>query len=246
MVRSKGKTSNVICLEIDNKSTVLNLKQQYSQKSGLPLHQIALKLKSVNLGDDSKQLSEYGLGENATIHVKNLGPQIGYRTVFIVEYLGPLLIVLLYSYRPAFIYDQPRKSEYTLAAKCGIAAWTFHFFKRELETLFVHRFSRPTMPLFNLFKNCAYYWIFALVVGYPLCSPLYTPPVSTIQVYIGMAIFVVSELANFMVHLQFRHLRPKEGSKLRPIPMVYFISVRPELTMIGNIISICILPKLYL
>jgi hypothetical protein len=37
----------------------------------------------------------------------------------------------------------------------------------------VHRFSRPTMPLLNLFKNSAYYWAFAVGVAYPLCHPQY-------------------------------------------------------------------------
>ena len=41
------------------------------------------------------------------------------------------------------------------------ALWLAHFVKREAETLWVHRFSRPTMPRGNLVKNCAYYWAFA-------------------------------------------------------------------------------------
>ena len=36
----------------------------------------------------------------------------------------------------------------SIAAVC----WTAHFAKRLLETIFVHRFSHATMPLFNLFK----------------------------------------------------------------------------------------------
>jgi very-long-chain enoyl-CoA reductase len=32
------------------------------------------------------------------------------------------------------------------------------------------------MPIFNLFKNCAYYWGFAAFVAYFINHPLYTPP----------------------------------------------------------------------
>ena len=45
---------------------------------------------------------------NSHVHVQwdclDLGPQISYRGVFVAEYLGPMLFVMLYYYRPAFVY----------------------------------------------------------------------------------------------------------------------------------------------
>ena len=37
---------------------------------------------------------------------------------------------------------------YSLAAIC----WSFHYIKRIVESIFVHRFSHATMPIQNLFK----------------------------------------------------------------------------------------------
>lgn len=54
--------------------------------------------------------------------------------------------------------------------------WIFHYAKRIFETLFIHSFSHSTMPIFNLFKNCSYYWGFAAFVSYFVNHPLYTPP----------------------------------------------------------------------
>ena len=140
-------------------------------------HRISLKFvspvtkKETKLDDDSRSLESYGIVNSGTvITFKDLGPQIGYRTVFLLEYAGPIVFVLLYATRPSFVYsaiDGKQASElpFNWVALLAISCWVIHFLKREFETIFIHKFSRPTMPLFNLFKNCAYYWTFGSVIG---------------------------------------------------------------------------------
>ncbi|CAI5725112.1 unnamed protein product [Hyaloperonospora brassicae] len=210
----------------DTARTVGDLKCAFEQHAGIARARQSLKLQQgaptdalVALADDAKLLQDVGVVDRATLVFRDLGPQIGYRTVFVLEYLGPLLIVLGYATRPALVYgSQAVTRPWHAAARFGVAFWTLHFVKRELETLFVHRFSRPTMPLRNLFKNCSYYWTFAAVVGFPLCHPEYTGPTSLLQMTAGLVLMGVSELLNLCVHVQLRHLRPAEGSKARPIP----------------------------
>uniref|UniRef100_M4BCI4 Uncharacterized protein n=1 Tax=Hyaloperonospora arabidopsidis (strain Emoy2) TaxID=559515 RepID=M4BCI4_HYAAE len=207
-------------------STVADLKRAFEKYAGVSVDRQSLKLQQdaagktlVALPDDTKLLQDVGVTDRATLVFRDLGPQIGYRTVFVLEYLGPLLIVLGYAARPALIYGpEAAQKPWHLAALLGVVAWTLHFIKRESETLFVHRFSRPTMPLRNLFKNCSYYWTFAAVVGFPLCHPEYTGPTSLVQIGAGLVLMGISELLNLCVHVQLRNLRPAEGSKARPIP----------------------------
>ncbi|RLN91550.1 hypothetical protein BBJ28_00010964 [Nothophytophthora sp. Chile5] len=201
--------------------TVAELKAAFERSAGVSRFRQSFKLPSdgSTLSDDGKSLADYGVKDGAQLVFKDLGPQIGYRTVFVAEYFGPLAFVLYYATRPGWIYGADAASQaLSSAALLGVGAWTLHFLKRELETFFVHRFSRPTMPLRNLFKNCIYYWSFGAVVGYPLCHPQYNGPASALQVQAGLALFGVSEFLNLCVHVQLRNLRPAEGSKERPVP----------------------------
>ena len=139
---------------------------------------------TVRLDNDTKTVSFYlnGAKGPAELTFKDLGPQIGYRTVFVLEYFGPMVFVCLWALRPAFLFGaEAAKEPYNWVAMLGIICWNIHFAKREFETFFIHKFSRPTMPLSNLFKNCTYYWSFGAVIGYPLASTSFTAP-SDIQV----------------------------------------------------------------
>lgn len=206
-------------------STVREVNKLVAQKIKLDINRVELRTVAADkkdvkkLDDGSKKLSDYGIKADTPLEVKDLGPQIGYRTVFIVEYLGPILIVLLYALRPELLYGQgASKQPWSQVAVWGLWAWLAHFIKREIETVFVHKFSRPTMPLFNIFKNSMYYWGFALFVGYVLCHPAYSAPTNMTQVYLGIALMLVSECVNLAVHLQFAGMRPAEGSKKRDTP----------------------------
>jgi len=94
-----------------------------------------------------------------------------------------------------------------------------HYIKRELETVFVHRFSNDTMPFFNVFKNSAHYWfIFGFINMYFFLHPKYTAPSWTEQqVYLFAGAFTVFEFLNLMCHITLRNLR-KPGSTERNIP----------------------------
>ena len=58
---------------------------------------------------------------------------------------------------------------HSLAAIC----WSFHYIKRILESIFVHRFSHATMPIQNLFKvSCSTDLSFILLLSI-LCTELW-------------------------------------------------------------------------
>ncbi|XP_071800066.1 probable very-long-chain enoyl-CoA reductase art-1 [Asterias amurensis] len=183
---------------------------------------------------DESTLESLELGNNGKLYFKDLGPQVGWSTVFLTEYAGPLFIYLLFYMRPAIIYgaeniDKPRSMVVQIAAAC----WSLHYAKRLLETVFVHRFSHATMPILNIFKNSIYYWGFAAFVAYFVNHPLYTPPAGgDIQVYGGLASFLLCEYGNLCIHVAFRNMRPA-GTKERRIPQ----PTGNPMTMLFSVVS---------
>ncbi|KAI9269943.1 3-oxo-5-alpha-steroid 4-dehydrogenase-domain-containing protein [Sporodiniella umbellata] len=174
--------------------------------------------------DADKTLSQEGIKHNGVIYFKDLGPQIGWRTVFLIEYGGPLLIHPLFYYLSKFIYGSSFvHSKMQTVTYFMVMA---HFFKRELETLFVHRFSHGTMPFFNVFKNSAHYW---LLSGVNLAFWVYGPWFSQgkaasirndVWLYGSVAVFAWAEISNFFTHMTLRNLRPA-GTRVRAIPYGY-------------------------
>lgn len=213
---SRGKD----VLELAANATVADLKKAYRPK--VSVHRKAFKLvagadgKSVSLSDDKAPLASCGVVEASEIQYKDLGPQVGYRTVFVVEYAGPIAFMALYAMRPSFIYGST-VAPLGATQSLYVALFIAHFVKRELETFFVHKFSRPTMPLMNIFKNSIYYWSFAAVIGYVLCHPDYTAPTHGLEKVAALA-WGLFELGNLLVHLQLGGMRKTEGDTSRNVP----------------------------
>jgi very-long-chain enoyl-CoA reductase len=164
--------------------------------------------------EDERSLISYGVKDNSVNIVKDLGPQISWKMVFVLEYLGPLLIHLAYMAHSIYWV----KRDLGLVQLLAFAMITFHFLKREYETIMVHRFSHATMPLSNLFKNSAHYWILSgFGIGHFLYAPSFTNTKTITQIYVSVFVFIVAELANFRTHLILRDLRPA-GTNSRAIP----------------------------
>ena len=216
-------------------TTVQDLKRMYltQTKRSLNINRVKLSVENTNetLGPNEKAISAFQLekGEVGLIF-KDLGPQISWRTVFVVEYFFPMIVfplvwVLVRKFPASvvtqFLFGSVEAQNISEPTKCWqdtlAVMFTVHFLKREIETLFIHRFGNDTMPLRNIFKNSGYYWLFAYWIAHVTLHPLYTMPSSSLQRNIGIAIFAVSELLNLKAHIDLRTLRPA-GTRIRKVP----------------------------
>jgi very-long-chain enoyl-CoA reductase len=211
-------TSKTLLLIEDAKQTdtVLSLKKKLSNKKHISVDRISLRLepRGKNLRDE-EVLSNLS---STQLYFRDLGQQIAWKTVFLLEYAGPFFIYPLFYLRPSFIYGSAASRPIHQAVTAALICHSIHYAKRLYETQFVHRFSNGTMPLRNLFKNCSYYWGFSAFISYFVNHPHFTPPAfGNLQFYGGVAAFALCELGNLSIHLLLRNLRP-EGSKERKIP----------------------------
>ncbi|MCJ1368287.1 3-oxo-5a-steroid 4- dehydrogenase [Acarospora aff. strigata] len=229
VVRPRGKPVRKLPEEttVALSGSAADLYRRLAAETGLSVHRLRItKGSDGSLIPNAKDvtLDRTGLREQSTVYVKDLGPQIAWRTVFVVEYIGPLLIhPLLYVLRP-YIYTNPNAlSSFPPPSQLqtlSLILITLHFAKREIETLFIHRFSLATMPARNIFKNSFHYWIFA---GLNIAFWIYKPdaptakPSSPLITYTALLLYIVGELGNLSTHLTLRGLRSTGGTE-RGIP----------------------------
>ncbi|KAI7885047.1 hypothetical protein K492DRAFT_234389 [Lichtheimia hyalospora FSU 10163] len=174
--------------------------------------------------DHDKTLADLNIADGATIQFKDLGPQIGWRTVFLIEYGGPLFIHPIFYYLSKYIYGDA--FQHSTMQTVVFYMCMLHFLKREFETLFVHRFSHGTMPFRNVFKNSGHYWILSGVnLAYWIYGPWYAAGKaagerSDVWLYGSVAVWAWAELSNLITHITLRNLRPA-GTRQRNIPYGY-------------------------
>jgi very-long-chain enoyl-CoA reductase len=212
----KAGAASLGSVELEGMATVDDLKAAYSN---LPASRQEWRLVAEPGQKRGKALrsgvlSELGLKSGMSVQLKDLGPQVGYSTVFFWEYFGPILVYAAFYFLQGPIYG--KEFAHSETQDLALIYFVGHYVKRIIETFFVHRFSHATMPIFNLYKNCSYYWAFAGFIAYFINHPLYQSPPQR-RVHAALACAVVCQLSNLWCHVIQRNLR-KPGEKGYKIP----------------------------
>ncbi|TFK27845.1 hypothetical protein FA15DRAFT_754029 [Coprinopsis marcescibilis] len=224
---SKSPLCSTIIFDFPQDATVLEVKERIAAqypKLGVSRQKLSLKGDKKALNDEDKVNALSG----KELQVKDLGPQIGWRTVFLIEYVGPLIVHPVIYYYPKLVYG--KDVQHSAVQKYVFAFVMLHFLKRELESVLVHRFSHGTMPVRNLFKNsAAYHLLYGVAlaldvyrqkysVGSPYIVGTYRSNETVLRVAAG--VWAYAEFSNFLAHYTLRNLRPP-GTRKRGIPRGY-------------------------
>ncbi|KAL7716057.1 Synaptic glycoprotein SC2 [Entamoeba marina] len=190
-------------IDIDLSKTVREFREVVEKETGLKACQQRLwfeKDGSKVVLEVDKTLAESGVTADSKIEMKNLGPQLPFRQVYILEYIGPLALYFL-SYVIARLSGRELFFQHHLAN----AMWVIHYIKRIVETIYVHEFGDMTMPVFNLYKNCTYYWGFAVLVG--INVNFFTSQNNSFFIFVGFVGMVASIICNGYCHWILKQLR---------------------------------------
>ncbi|RLV90790.1 hypothetical protein JA1_004337 [Spathaspora sp. JA1] len=236
-VKSRSKSIRSLTSDLSTTSKVQELINEICSKNKISQYRLRLTILDKETGkqkplDSTKTLVENGVSsDKVELFVKDLGPQISWRTVFLIEYFGPFI------FHPIFYYIAQsygvESVEHSQTQQLAFILVLLHFAKREYETVFIHKFSNATMPVFNIFKNSTHYWILS---GFNLAFFIYRPNIersgllkyvfhvndySSVVNYALVAIWAFAEVSNFITHTILSDLRKGEDSKRYVIPFGY-------------------------
>ncbi|KAH7435214.1 hypothetical protein KP509_06G054900 [Ceratopteris richardii] len=213
-------------IQLSENATVKDLKASIHKRTGklyperqrLSLPLVSGQTRPTVLDGDKRLCDVFPEGSDHIVILKDLGPQVKYSTLFFFEYVGPLFIYPMFYFLPLYKFvGLPEKRVIHPVQTYATIYWCFHYFKRIMETFFVHKFSHATSPLSFVFRNCCYYWSFAVFIAYFVNHPYYTP-VGETQMYIGFGLGIICQLANFYCHIILKNLRDPKGQGGYQIP----------------------------
>lgn len=247
LVQSRSKNLRNTELGALDGATLNSVLKKVSQNNrGISVHRLRLTYLKEN--KQIPVISDEFFAEETVekLYVKDLGPQISWRLVFVCEYLGPIIIhtTLYFLSKQPLLHNGQRYNPYL--NRLAYLLVCAHYLKREVETIFVHQFSQDTMPLFNLFKNCFHYWVLNGLIGLGYFGKGFLFNDSSLfRVYSSfkinnlstlVALFAVFELWNFYAHVKLRlwgNYQKKLGNKKTRLPLnegIFKLLVAPNYT----------------
>lgn len=160
-----------------------------------------------HLYEENRSLEEYKIREGSIIQVSDLGPQISSKMLYVIEYIGPFIIIPI-------LYWRLGPSHANIGQHIALILSTLHYFKRIYESLFVHVFSH-TYPMKVTIVNCLYYWgLYGLGVGSFLFSRDFKfNPVLPEFKFVWIGLFLFSEIQNLKCHMIQRNLKEENQGK---------------------------------
>ena len=197
-----------------------NLDKTKTEKTNIQIHfgGKSFDLYVVNVENLKKKINMIGsfrYTTNGKITIKDLGLQVSWRGVFVTEYLGPLLIGL---------------TNWNDDNKMLTMMWCLHYFKRILESIFVHKFSNDTMPVGNLFKNSLYYWGAAYIITSRTIDQTFE-----IGSIFLILIWIYAQVMNYRCHMYLSGLRDSSNAYGLPIwyPFRYVVCPNYSFEILG-------------
>ncbi|KAK9462243.1 3-oxo-5-alpha-steroid 4-dehydrogenase-domain-containing protein [Lipomyces oligophaga] len=221
-------------IEVDrDHGLVDDLLHAIQKSTNLARNRLKLFLVSSNISlDPQSPLKVYDMKDGTRVVVKDLGPQIGRRTLLLTAYSGPVFIHVICYYCQSLVYGC--SFEHSASQVLAFTLICLHFAKRMFETLFVHVFYQFSVSLYSVYIYLFHYWFLsglfmAYYVYYPTevsstapsasssapgaCSSTYVLPFSPspeaeeTSLYFLSAIWIFAELSNFETHIILAKLR---------------------------------------
>jgi len=103
------------------------------------------------------------------------------------------------------------------AAALVAALWVFHFARRTLESLFVHRYSGRRVPPADYWVEYAYYGGFAAAIAWAVGQAGWALPRAW-PTLLGVGVFLGGEAGNAWAHQKLRALRSAPGEVRKQVP----------------------------